>query len=318
MGRSKKYGRPVHGVLMLEKPAGLTSNAALQRAKRFYKANKAGHTGSLDPLATGVLPICFGEATKFSQHLLDADKGYITTVKLGEVTDTWDAEGELTQKADASKISGDAIASVLGDFRGEIEQIPPMVSALKKDGKPLYKLARKGIEVDRPARKITIKKIEMLDFRPGEVAEVDLEILCSKGTYIRSIAKDLGDMLGVGGHVAKLHRHYCGSFSDKGCISLDQIESLALEQSEGQNYSQLDNLLKPVDALIDDLPVLQIGEDSSHYFCHGQAVMDLGVYRLGEQGDTVRVCREDGCFLGIGEITDDGRIAPRRLVVFDR
>lgn len=313
MGRKRNFGRPVSGVLILNKPAGMTSNQALQKAKHLLFANKAGHTGSLDPFATGVLPLCLGEATKFSQFLLDADKRYISTFRLGVETSTADIEGDEISRADASGITAVQIENALAAFRGDILQVPPMVSALKVNGQPLYKLARKGQVVERQARAVTIHQLEVLAIRLGNVAEVDVDIRCSKGTYIRSIASDLGAALGVGGHVAKLHRAAAGSFVESQAVTL---EALMAERGDGE-ASVLDHHLLPPDASLLSMPKLALSDTSSHYFCQGQAVMDMRVYRLGGQGDTVRVCREDGVFIGLGEITDDGCIAPRRVVVLN-
>lgn len=313
MGRKRKNGRAVHGVLVLNKPASLTSNSALQQAKRLFYADKAGHTGSLDPLATGVLPICFGEATKFSQYLLNADKGYRSTFRLGVETSTADSEGEELVRINASHISEQDVVLALKKFEGDILQVPPMVSALKHNGQPLYKLARQGIEIERAARPVTIYKLEMLAFRPGVEVEVDVEVHCSKGTYIRSIAHDLGRTLSVGGHVARLHRSQAAGFTEEQAISLADLEQ---ERGEQQAYV-LDQHLLPVDSALQDMPQIELDANSTHYFRQGQAIMDLRVYRLGEQGDTVRVCQEGGVFLGLGEITDDGRVAPRRLVMLD-
>lgn len=311
MARKRNSGRSVHGVLVLNKPAGMTSNAALQQAKRIFHANKAGHTGSLDPLATGVLPICFGEATKFSQFLLNADKRYLSTFRLGVITSTADSEGETIAEADASSVERAEVERVLQMFLGDIEQVPPMVSALKHNGQPLYKLARAGVEVERKARPVCIYQLALLDFRPGRVAEVDVEVHCSKGTYIRSIASDLGDALGVGGHVSALHRTEASIYHQSQAVSL---EALIDERNDG-SADVLDHHLLPVDSALHDFPKLALDASSSHYFCQGQAITDARVYRLGDQGDTVRVCQEGGEFLGIGEITDDGRIAPRRIIV---
>ena len=311
MGRSKKYGRKVHGVLVLNKPKGLSSNQALQNAKRLFFANKAGHTGSLDPLATGVLPLCFGEATKFSQFLLDADKRYLATIRLGEATSTADSEGETISSQDASQITEEAIAKALHPFRGKIQQVPPMVSALKHNGQPLYKLARQGIDIPRESRSVNIYELKLLEFREGPLAEVDIEVYCSKGTYIRSIASDLGEDLGVGGHIIRLHRTQAGAYTEAQAISLED-----LAQERGENSPEvLDQQLLGVDSAVLTLPAIELDEDGGHYFRQGQAIMDLEVYRLGDQGDTVRVYQKNGAFLGLGEITDDGRVAPKKVVV---
>ena len=313
MGRKRNFGRPVNGVLILNKSAGMTSNQALQKAKHLLFANKAGHTGSLDPFATGVLPLCFGEATKFSQFLLDADKRYVSTFRLGIETSTADIEGDEISRMDASSITAEQIETALANFRGDILQIPPMVSALKVNGQPLYKLARKGQVVERQARAVTIYQLDILAVRPGVIAEVDVDIRCSKGTYIRSIASDLGASLGVGGHVAKLHRAAAGLFVESQAVTLEELVN---ERGDGEP-DLLDHHLLPPDASLATMPKLELSDTSSHYFCQGQAVMDMRVYRLGDQGDTVRVCREDGVFLGLGEITDDGCVAPRRVVVLN-
>lgn len=313
MGRKRNFGRPLSGVLVLNKAAGMTSNQALQKAKHLFYANKAGHTGSLDPFATGVLPLCFGEATKFSQYLLDADKRYISTFRLGIETSTADLAGEEIARIDAAHISAQQIETALAEFRGDILQVPPMVSALKVNGQPLYKLARKGQVIERQARAVTIYQLDILDIRLGAVAEVDVDIRCSKGTYIRSIASDLGAKLKVGGHVAKLHRAAAGAFDESQSVTLDEL----IAERGDSDPSLLDQHLLPPDAALDSIPKLALSNISSHYFCQGQAVMDMRVYRLGDQGDTVRVCREDGVFLGLGEITDDGCVAPRRVVVLN-
>lgn len=311
MARKRKFGRPVSGILILDKPAGVSSNQALQRAKKLFFANKAGHTGSLDPLATGVLPLCFGEATKFSQFLLNSDKRYRSTFKLGVATSTADCEGEVISQSGAEHITLDAVERALRPFRGDILQVPPMVSALKVDGQPLYKLARAGIEVEREPRPVTIYSLDVLGFRPGDVAEVDVEIHCSKGTYVRSLAADLGEALKVGGHVAALHRSQAGAFEETDSVGFETLEET---RADGP-AELLDQFLMPVQEAMPELPKLTIDNQSGHYFCHGQSIMDTRVYRLGDQGDTVRVSQEDGTFLGIAEITDDGCLAPRRVVV---
>lgn len=313
MARKRKHGRSVHGVLVLNKPADVTSNRALQQAKRLFYANKAGHTGSLDPLATGVLPVCFGEATKFSQYLLDADKSYRSVFILGVETTTGDREGEQIARADASHIRKEDILRILPKFSGDILQVPPMVSALKHQGQPLYKLARQGIEIERPARPVTVYELNLLDFVPGVEARLEVEISCSKGTYVRSIAHDLGRELAVGAHVAQLHRTQAAGYSEEQAVSLE-----VLEAERGDQQAQvLDHYLLPLDSALQSMPKIELDNNGSHFFRQGQAIMDARVYRLGAQGDTVRVCQKDGPFLGLGEITDDGCVAPRRVVVLD-
>lgn len=309
MARRPK-GRPISGVLVLDKPSGISSNLALQKARRLFDAAKAGHTGSLDPLATGVLPLCFGDSTKFSQFLLDADKAYQATIKLGQRTSTSDADGELLESVDASRLTEAQVAGALKAFAGDIEQVPSMYSALKKDGQPLYKLARAGIEVERAARAVTVYRIALTGFRPGPVAEADIEVHCSKGTYVRSIAEDLGQALGVGGHIARLHRTQAGPFTIGQAVSL---ELLAAERGEG-SAALLDHRLLPVDTPVAALPALALPESAAYYFRLGNPVMDARVFELGAVGDMVRVFDQAGQFLGAGLLTDDGRVAPKRLV----
>jgi tRNA pseudouridine55 synthase len=303
----KRKGRPVDGILLLNKPTGISSNGALQRAKRFFFAAKAGHTGSLDPLATGVLPICLGEATKFSQFLLDADKGYRANVTLGVTTDSGDSDGNVIANADAGAVTEKQLLEVMDTFKGDILQVPSMFSALKKDGQPLYKLARAGIEIERPARPVKIRELELLSFEPGEKATFSINVLCSKGTYIRSLAEDIGKALGCGGHVTMLHRTRVGPFCESdGTVLLDELEQL----KESDNYEAMDHLLLPINSALDHLPLVELDEDCGYYMKHGQAVM---VPHLPTEG-IVRLQLESGEFIGVGEILEDGRVAPRRLV----
>jgi len=306
VGRRRR-GRPVDGILVLDKPQGLSSNRALQTAKHLYFAAKAGHTGSLDPLATGVLPLCFGEATKFSQYLLDADKAYESTFVLGTVTASGDAEGEVLDTRDASAVSEADVAAALEAFRGEIEQVPSMFSAIKQDGQPLYKLARKGIEVERKSRRVVIKQLDLLDFRGGEAAEVDIYLECSKGTYVRSIAEDLGKALGCGAHVSALRRTSAGPFRLEDSVTLATLEAL----KENEELAQMDDLLLPADTAVRALPLVELSESGGFYMRQGQPVRVPNAPRDG----MVRIALETGEFLGVGEILDDGRVAPRRLIV---
>ncbi|HLS99081.1 MAG: tRNA pseudouridine(55) synthase TruB [Porticoccaceae bacterium] len=312
MGRRKQRGRPVNGILVVDKPAGITSNDTLQKAKYLFYAAKAGHTGSLDPMATGVLPICFGEATKFTQFLLDADKCYLSTFRLGVTTTTGDAEGEVIETRSAAGIDAARVEDAMAAFEGDILQVPPMYSALKKDGVPLYKLAREGIEVERQARPVTIFSYQLLAFRAGEVAEADVEIRCSKGTYVRTLAEDLGAALGCGGHVSRLHRSAAGCFTDADAISLDALTALR----EGRRGEDLDHLLKPVDTAVAHLMAVDLPESMAWYFRRGQPVMAAKAYREAREGDIVRIF-ESGAFIGVGEVLEDGRLAPKRLVVDD-
>ncbi len=306
MARRRK-GRPLDGILVLDKPAGMSSNRALQQAKGLYFAAKAGHTGSLDPLATGVLPLCFGEATKFSQYLLDADKGYDSTFVLGQATTTGDAEGEVTAEADASALDEAALQGALADFRGEIEQVPSMYSAIKQDGQPLYKLARAGQEVPRKSRRVTVHSLDLLAFRPGSRAEVDVRLSCTKGTYVRSIAEDLGKALGCGAHVSALRRTSAGPFGLGDSVTLATLEAL----KQNDRLEEMDRLLLPADTAVEGFPLVRLSESGGFYIRQGQPVLVPNAPRNG----MVRVALETGEFLGVGEILDDGRVAPRRLVV---
>ncbi len=320
MGRRPKWGRAINGVLLLNKDTGMTSNTALQQAKRLFFAKRAGHTGSLDPLATGVLPICFGEATKFSQHLLDADKRYLSTFRLGVKTDTSDCDGEIIECRPSAHITQAMIEAILPEFRGPISQVPSIYSALKYQGKPLYKWAREGLEIPDEARKsrdITIYTYDIVAFRPATAIkgeedtypELDVLVHCSKGTYIRTLADDLGERLGCGAHVIKLHRQSAGPFSDDNAISL-----AALSEARGEADPELlDHYLQPMDATIQDIPQVEITEDMGAYFSQGQPVMSVEAYRSAKEGGMVRVCLEGGQFLGIGEL-NDGNIAPKRIV----
>ncbi|MEH6559015.1 MAG: tRNA pseudouridine(55) synthase TruB [Oceanicoccus sp.] len=305
-----RRGRAVNGILILDKPAGQSSNRSLQIAKRLFDASKAGHTGSLDPLATGVLPLCFGEATKFSQFLLDSDKAYRSTFMLGVITASGDADGDILESRDASAITETAAATGLKQFSGEIDQIPSMFSALKHNGQPLYKLARQGLEVERKSRRVTVFDIRLEAFRSGEQTggnpEVDVYIHCSKGTYVRSIAEDLGLALGCGAHVTMLRRVQAGPFSEQQAISLDALEALRQEDE----FSSLDRLLLPADCAVMHLPKVEMAASEEFYMLQGQPVQIPGAPSNG----VVRMYAESGTFLGIGEILDDGRVGPKRLI----
>ncbi|BCG27080.1 tRNA pseudouridine synthase B [Pseudomonas tohonis] len=302
MAQVKRIRRNVSGILILDKPRGMSSNQALQKVRWLLNAEKAGHTGSLDPLATGVLPLCFGEATKFSQYLLDADKGYETLAQLGVTTTTGDAEGEVLERREVTVGRAD-IEARLADFRGEIKQIPPMYSALKKDGQPLYKLARAGEVVEREARSVTIARLELLAF---ESAQARFAVACSKGTYIRTLVEDLGQVLGCGAHVAELRRTQAGPFSLAQAITLDELEKA---HAEGGNEA-LDRFLLPEDSGLEHWPLVQLSEHSAYYWLHGQPVRAPEAPKFG----MLRVQDHNGRFIGIGEVSDDGRVAPRRLI----
>jgi tRNA pseudouridine55 synthase len=289
----------------VDKPAGISSNDVVQQAKRLFGAQKVGHTGSLDPLATGVLPLCFGEATKFSQYLLDADKKYWTQVRLGITTETADADGEVIAQADTSGITESQVTAALERFVGEIEQIPSMYSALKHQGQPLYKLARQGIEVERAPRRISIYSAELLQFSE---ASIELRVHCSKGTYIRSLAEDLGAALGCGGHVSALRRLAAGPYKEGQATTLDELREVG-------DLREMDALLLPVSSAVSSWPAVRLHEDTAHYVRQGQPVQVAhaptdGWVQIFELAEKDR-------FLGVGEILTDGRVAPRRLVAND-
>lgn len=286
----------------MDKPAGISSNDVVQQAKRLFGAQKVGHTGSLDPLATGVLPLCFGEATKFSQYLLDADKKYWAQVRLGITTETGDADGEVIAQADASSVTLAQAVAALETFVGEIEQIPSMYSALKHQGQPLYKLARKGIEVERAPRQVSIYSAELLQFSE---ASIELRVHCSKGTYIRSLAEDLGAALGCGGHVSALRRLSAGPYEE------GQATTLA-ELCETNDMQEMDALLLPVSSAVDSWPAVRLHKDTAHYVRQGQPVQIAHAPTDGWV--QIFELAEEDRFLGVGEILTDGRVAPRRLV----
>ncbi len=293
-------GRVVNGVVLLDKPVGRSSNQALQAVKRLFNARKAGHTGSLDPLASGMLPVCLGEATKVSAFLLDADKVYVTDCVLGQTTATGDAEGEVVERHPVSALALDRVEQVLQGFVGDIEQIPPMYSALHHNGKRLYELARQGIEVEREPRRVSIRYIRLLAIE-GEV--VQFEMQCSKGTYVRVLVEDLGRELGCGAHVTALRRTGVEPYLDEPMVTMAALESLAAS-------GQLDTILLPLDSALKSWPSVRLNDDMAHYLRHGQAVL---VPRAPLRG-WVRIYQNDSDFVGIGEIDDDGRVAPRRIM----
>ena len=310
MGRRNK-GRQVNGILLLNKALGISSNKALQEVKHLYHAAKAGHTGTLDPLATGVLPICFGEATKFTQFLLDADKKYSATIRFGISTSSGDAESKIVSESGAINLNIEKINSTLARFRGKILQVPSMYSALKHEGVRLYELARKGINVDRKARSIEIYSLEIINFRPGEFPEADFKVHCSKGTYIRSLAEDIGISLGCGAYITNLHRDAVGEFNNNDSITQKELESI--KKSDLMN--DLDSLLRPIDAGIQHLMEANLTEDATFYFCRGQPVVVPQTFHESKEGDIVRVFQQEGLFIGVGEISADGKLAPKRLIV---
>ncbi|MFH4413857.1 tRNA pseudouridine(55) synthase TruB [Vibrio diabolicus] len=310
MARRRK-GRPINGVILLDKPTGISSNDALQKVKRIYFAEKAGHTGALDPLATGMLPICLGEATKFSQFLLDSDKRYRVIAKLGERTNTSDSDGEVVETRPVD-VTLDKLEACIDQFRGESDQVPSMFSALKYQGKPLYEYARKGIEVPRESRKITVYEIVLHRF---EGDEVEMEVHCSKGTYIRTIVDDLGEMLGCGAHVTMLRRTGVAKYPYENMVTLEQLNEL-LEQAHREERAPrelLDPLLLPMDTAVEDLPEVNLVPELAHMVQHGQPVQ---VFGAPTEGSLRLTMGEERLFIGVGEMNEDGKIAPKRLVVF--
>jgi tRNA pseudouridine55 synthase len=303
----KKPRIPVHGVLLLDKPAGHSSNDVLIKAKRLLNAQKAGHTGTLDPFATGLLPLCFGEATKFAQDLLDADKTYETVVRLGIVTGTGDTEGEVIDTREVS-VTRQQIDQVVARFLGGIEQIPPMYSALKRDGKPLYEYARAGVTLAREARPVTIHSLEVLAYRNPCLS---LRVKCSKGTYVRVLGEDIGAMLGCGAHLQSLRRTAVGALSIDTAITLDRLAEIPEPQRA--------LALAPVDALLSSFPSVLLEDELARRFLHGQR---LALGKAGvdspEAGGRVRVYRkEDGKLLGTARLSEFGVLAPERLIAVD-
>lgn len=295
--------RAVDGILLLDKPLGISSNSALQRVKRLYRAEKAGHTGALDPLATGLLPICLGEATKLSAYLLDADKTYRARVRLGLSTETGDAEGLPVRQTDPSLLERAALESVIPRFLGEIRQVPPMYSALKRDGRPLYELARAGLEVEREARPVTIHALRVLDFAAGQFS---FEVRCSKGTYVRTLAEDWAAAVGQAAHLIGLRRLAAGPFDESSMVTFEVLEKTAED-----GLSALDrHLLAPASAVV-SWPQVVASPQSQGRLGHGQPVALVGAPAQG----MLAVMDPEGRLLGLGEIDSQGRVAPKRWLV---
>ncbi|MCP4075720.1 MAG: tRNA pseudouridine(55) synthase TruB [Gammaproteobacteria bacterium] len=304
MGRrakSPKGFKDVHGILLLNKPSGISSNKALQAARNIFRANKAGHTGSLDPLATGMLPICFGEATKYSGYLLDSSKSYHASCKLGVTTTTGDAEGDIVNEKPVD-VSADLLDQVISRFIGKIEQTPPMYSAVKHKGERLYNLARQGIEVERKSRQIEIFSLEVLSF---ENDSLELNIHCSKGTYIRTLAEDIGHDLGCGAYLTALDRIAVQPFWDARTFTLDELREISDDEDQ-----QLNDCLLPIESALTDWPDVKLTTDMSFYILQGQAVQVPNSPTHG----LVRLIDEAKGFIGLGKIQSDGRIAPKRMM----
>ena len=300
MSRPRKRGRDIDGVFLLDKPQGMSSNDIMQKVKRLFQANKAGHTGALDPLATGMLPICLGEATKFSQFLLDADKRYVVTAKLGERTDTSDAEGQVVETRSVN-VETSQILTALEQFRGDILQVPTMFSALKHNGKPLYEYARAGITVEREARPITIFELNFIEY---QAPFLTLEVHCSKGTYIRTLVDDLGEVLGCGAHVTVLRRTAVADYPAEKMMTWDALQALA-EQGD------LDQHLLPIDTAVSKLPALKLNAEQSKGIGFGQRVKFANEAKLRGQ---VRLFSDKNIFLGVALIDDNNVIRPQRLI----
>lgn len=297
---SKAPRRHLSGVFLLNKPLGISSNAALQKVRWLYRAQKAGHTGALDPLASGLLPICLGEATKFSHYLLESTKRYQTTVFLGHSTTTGDVEGEVLLEQAVPELTEEHIQAVLAQFTGDIQQVPPMYSALKKEGRPLYELARQGIEIERESRPISIYAIELLSF---DANSITLDVTCSKGTYIRVLGEDIAKALGTYGHLSYLHRIQTGHF--------DLIPSYTIEYLESLDEAERDALLLPVYAPVAHFPRIQVPEGRAEYFCRG---MESNIdHAAAEQ---VLVFDGEKC-LGLAQINDKKRLIPKRVLNLD-
>jgi len=303
MGRRNKKGRNITGIVVIDKPTGRSSNHVLQQVKRLFDAKKAGHTGALDPLATGVLPICLGEATKVSSYLLDADKAYHVTCKLGEVTDSGDADGEVLSTSDIPEFDEQTIVDLLPRFMGEQDQVPPMFSALKYKGQPLYKLARQGIEVERKSRRITIYDIQLLSITKESFT---LAVRCSKGTYIRTLVEDISHALGSGGHVVMLRRVTAAGYDLEQAITIEQLEAIA-----EKGLDVLDEELLPTEDALSEWPSIIATDEMVVALRHGQTIKVEQDYlsanvRLFDMGKT---------FLGLGEMSEQGIVAPKRVFV---
>ena len=298
MAQFKRIKRPVSGVLLLDKPLGFSSNQALQKVKWLYQAAKAGHTGTLDPLATGLLPICFGEATKFSHYLLDAHKGYHATIQLGSTTTTGDAEGEVLSHSEVN-VSPAQIDRVIAQFIGKITQVPPMYSALKFEGKALYEYAREGVDIERAARDVTIFDVQLIRF---EKDVIEITVTCSKGTYIRTLAEDMGAALGCGAHLIGLRRTSTADYRLENAVTIEQLEKMTLNDK--------DALLLAVDSSLQNMPAVHVDADSAFYLSQGQSIWQSGQI----PAEDFRLYDAAGTFLGLGKRLDDGKIAPKRLV----
>lgn len=303
MGRKRQRGRTVNGILLLDKAVGMTSNAALQEVKKLFFAKKAGHTGSLDPLASGLLPLCLGEATKLSQFLLDSDKVYEGVCQLGTKTSTGDAEGEVIDTRPVPSFDEASLKKVFSQFLGDIEQIPPMHSAIKQNGQPLYKLAHQGIEVEREPRPVHIYELSLIEMND---TSFKFSLRCSKGTYVRTLVEDMGEVMGCGAHLTDLRRTAVGPFDLEAAVTPEELSHVAADEG----HAGLDKLMIPMDKALENWPAVHLTENSTYYVKQGQPVQ---VSKAPTSG-WVRLFASNDHFIGVGQIMDDGRVAPKRLL----
>ena len=301
---ARRKGNDVDGILLLDKPLGRSSNSALQKVRYLFNAKKAGHTGSLDPLATGVLPVCFGQASKVNPYLLDADKSYRCTAQLGETTTTGDKEGDILQEREVTPFNEEDVEAALKKFRGAIQQVPPMYSALKHNGQPLYKLARQGIEIKRKARDVIIHELVLIEKTEDTIT---LDVRCSKGTYIRTLAQDIGEVLGFGAHLSMLRRTHVSPFNCDKLYTIEDIEKLAED-------GRLEEALLPIDTALQELPSLKLNEEETKLMRNGIKVKKADT----PNADMIRLYNQDDLFIGIGRHSmndnDEVQIAPRRMM----
>ena len=303
MSRRNPKGREINGIVLLDKDTGLSSNAILQKVKRLFFAKKAGHTGALDPLASGILPICLGQATKVAGFLLADDKRYFVRGQFGQITDTADAEGEVIKTQPFEHLTDEEIRMAVNQFVGDIEQIPPMYSALKKDGQPLYKLARQGIEIDRPPRPVTIHHIDYLGYEQGVVS---LEVSCSKGTYIRTLIEDIGNKLGCGAHVIELRRTGFAHIDITQTIKFSDLEKLATD-----DYQMLDEKIFATQDMLPNFDNAYLNEQQTIDIKYGRSI----VFDTPHPFEAIKLFDHHKQFLGIGEPNEDGGIKPKRLFI---
>jgi tRNA pseudouridine55 synthase len=301
VARRNKKGRPINGIIVIDKPTGRSSNHVLQQVKRLFNAQKAGHTGSLDPLATGLLPVCLGDATRISSYLLDADKSYRVECQLGVVTDSGDSDGNVIAESPVPEIEQVQIETIIEGFVGEQDQVPPMYSALKHQGQPLYKLARQGIEIERKARRVTIYDIKLVSLTSDTLC---FDVSCSKGTYIRSLIEDIGQQIGCGAHVTMLRRTSVAGYNESQSITIDDLVTLS-----EQGLDSLDELLLPPEQALADWPKLSLTAEQTEAVLHGQQLS----LALEQVGQLLCLFNEQQQFIGIAEVIEGGVLAPKRI-----